>query len=62
MPKAKPKSLFSGYAFRIVIPLTGLDLFASDIEICKHISASLGSFVVLSATKNPVISCSTYQK
>ena len=30
----------------LVIPLTGLDLFASDIETCKHVSASLGSFVI----------------
>jgi hypothetical protein len=29
-----------------VIPLTGLDLFASDIETCKHVSASLGSVVI----------------
>ena len=29
-----------------VIPLTGLDLLASDIETCKHVSASLGSFVI----------------
>ena len=33
-------------AFYNVIPLTGLDLFASDIETCKHISASLGSVVI----------------
>ena len=31
---------------RPVIPLTGLDEFASDIESCKHVSASLGSFVI----------------
>ena len=30
----------------LVIPLTGLDLFASDIETCKHVSASLGSVVI----------------
>lgn len=29
----------------VVIALSH-DLFASDIEICKHISASLGSFVI----------------
>ena len=29
-----------------VIPLTGLDMFASDIETCKHVSASLGSIVI----------------
>ena len=29
-----------------VSPLAGLDLFASDIETCKHVSASLGSFVI----------------
>ena len=29
----------------LVIPLTGLDMFASDIETCKHVSASLGSIV-----------------
>ena len=29
-----------------VIPLKGSDLFASDIETCKHVSASLGSFVI----------------
>ena len=29
-----------------VIPLTGFDLLASDIETCKHVSASLGSFVI----------------
>ena len=29
-----------------VIPLMGLDSFASDIEICKHISASLSSYVI----------------
>ena len=32
--------------FVFVIPLTGLDLFASDIETCKHVSASLGSVVI----------------
>ena len=30
----------------LVIPLTGLDMFASDIETCKHVSASLGSIVI----------------
>jgi hypothetical protein len=30
----------------VVIPLKGFDLFASDIETCKHVSASLGSFVI----------------
>ena len=30
----------------LVIPLKGSDLFASDIETCKHVSASLGSFVI----------------
>ena len=30
----------------VVIPLTGLDMFASDIETCKHVSASLGSIVI----------------
>jgi hypothetical protein len=29
-----------------VIPLTGLDSFASDIEICVHISASLSFYVI----------------
>jgi len=29
-----------------VIPLTWPDLFASDIETCKHVSASLGSVVI----------------
>ena len=29
-----------------VSPLAGLDLFASDIETCKHVSASLGSYVI----------------
>ena len=35
-----------------VIPLTGLDLLASDIETCKHVSASLGSFVIPGLTGN----------
>ena len=30
----------------VVTPLKGFDLFASDIETCKHVSASLGSFVI----------------
>jgi serine/threonine protein kinase len=30
----------------VVIPLKESDLFASDIETCKHVSASLGSFVI----------------
>ena len=34
------------YFCTLVIPLTGLDEFASDIESCKHVSASLGSFVI----------------
>jgi hypothetical protein len=34
------------YFCTLVIPLTGLDEFASDIESCKHDSASLGSFVI----------------
>ena len=29
-----------------VIPLTWPDLFASDMETCKHVSASLGSVVI----------------
>ena len=29
-----------------VSPLAGLDLFASDIETCKHVSASLGFYVI----------------
>ena len=29
-----------------VIPLTGHDLFASDIETCEHVSASLGFSVI----------------
>ena len=41
----------------LVIPLTGLDMFASDIETCKHVSASLGSIVIpASERESPFIS------
>ena len=39
-----------------VSPLAGLDLFASDIETCKHVSASLGSYVIPNVVRNPVVS------
>ena len=39
-----------------VIPLTGLDMFASDIETCKHVSASLGSIVIPASERESPIS------
>ncbi len=45
----------SGYCDQVrhdVIPLMGLDSFASDIEICKHISASLSSYVIPALSRN----------
>ena len=39
-----------------VSPLAGLDLFASDIETCKHVSASLGS-IVIPASERESSSC-----
>ena len=36
-------SLTRNLGNKVAIPLTGLDAFASDIETCKHVSASLDS-------------------
>jgi len=32
-------------------------MFASDIETCKHVSASLGSFVIVQAHDSAGIKC-----